>query len=121
MKYMLLIFDDEQAWRAMRSAERQKVMEDYGHFTRQVKTAGQFVAGAQLQPSETATCVKVREGKRLLTDGPFAETREQLGGYYVVEAKDLDEALTLAAQIPSAQFGTIEVRPVIEVPAPAMV
>ncbi len=119
MKYMLLIYDDEQVWGRLGEAERQQIMAEYGQFTEQVKAAGQYVAGAQLQPTQSATSVRVRDGKRLLTDGPFAETREQLGGYYLVDAKDLDEAIAIAGRIPSARVGTVEVRPVIEVPAAA--
>ena len=114
MKYMLLIHDDEKAWGKVSEAERQRIYGEYGQFTQQIIEAGHFVAGAQLQPTTTATSVRVRDGKRLVTDGPFAETREQLGGYYLVEAKDLDEAIGIAARIPSARTGTIEVRPVVE-------
>jgi hypothetical protein len=119
MKYMLLIHDDEQAWAKMSETERQRVYAEYGQFGQQVRSGGQYLAGAQLQPTSTATSVRVREGKRLVTDGPFAETREQLGGYYLIEAKDLDEAIGIAAKIPSARMGTIEVRPVVEMPARA--
>jgi hypothetical protein len=114
MKYMLLIHDDEQGWAKLSEAERQKMYAEYGQFGQQIKAAGQHLAGAQLQPTTMATSVRVRDGKRLVTDGPFAETREQLGGYYLIEAKDLDEAIGVAARIPSARFGTIEVRPVVE-------
>jgi hypothetical protein len=114
MKYMLLIHDDEQAWGKMSQAEQQKMYGEYGQFGAQIKSAGQYLAGAQLQPTSTATSVRVRDGKRLVTDGPFAETREQLGGYYLVEATNLDEAIEIAARIPSARIGTIEVRPVVE-------
>ena len=118
MKYMLLIYDDEQAWGRFSEAERQQLMGEYRQFSQQVRSGGQYVAGSQLQPMSAATSVRVRAGKRLLTDGPFAETREQLGGYYLIDAKDLDEALAIAARIPSARLGTIEVRPLVEVPAP---
>src|SRR6266487_1198002 len=119
MKYMLLIHDDEQGWAKLSDAERQKIYADYGQFGQSVKASGNYLAGAQLQPTTMATSVRVRDGKRLVTDGPFAETREQLGGYYLVEAKDLDEAIGIAARIPSARFGTIEVRPVVEMGQPA--
>jgi hypothetical protein len=119
MKYMLLIYDEEKTWGRMSEAERNQMMGEYRQFGQQIRSTGQFIAGSQLQPAATATSVRVRDGKRLLTDGPFAETREQLGGYYLVEAKDLDEALGLAARIPSARIGTVEVRPLVEVPAPA--
>ena len=104
MKYMLMIYDEEQAWAKLSEAERQQIYGEYGQFSQQIKSSGQYVTGAQLQPISAATSVRVRNGKRLLTDGPFAETREQLGGYYLVEAKDLDEALGLAARIPSARL-----------------
>jgi hypothetical protein len=119
MKYMLLIHDDEQGWAKLSEAERQKVYAEYGQFGQSVKTSGHYLAGAQLQPTTTATSVRVKNGQRLVTDGPFAETREQLGGYYLIEAKDLDEAIGIAARIPSARFGTIEVRPVVEMGQPA--
>src|SRR5256885_9481554 len=119
MKYMLLIHDDEQNWAKLSDADRQKIYADYGQFGQSVKASGHYLAGAQLQPTTMATSVRVRDGKRLVTDGPFAETREQLGGYYLVEAKDLDEAIGIAARIPSARFGTIEVRPVVEAAARA--
>jgi hypothetical protein len=114
MKYMLLIHDDEKAWGKLSETERQRIYGEYGQFGQQIKEAGHYLAGSQLQPTTTATSVRVRDGKRLVTDGPFAETREQLGGYYLVNAKDLDEAISIAARIPSARMGTIEVRPVVE-------
>ena len=114
MKYMLLIHDDEKAWARLSEAERGKIYAEYGQFGQSVRASGNYLAGAQLQPTTMATSVRVRDGKRLVTDGPFAETREQLGGYYLVEAKDLDEAIGIAARIPSAKVGTIEVRPVDE-------
>ena len=121
MKYLLLIHDEERAWGKLNDAEQQEIMRDYGEFTEQIKASGQYLGGFQLHPTSAATSVRVRNGQRLVTDGPFAETREQLGGYYLVEAKDLDEAIALAARVPSARMGTIEVRPVVEnrVPAPA--
>ena len=119
MKYMLLIHDDEKAWGKMSQAEQQRIYGEYGQFSEHVKSTGQYLAGSQLQPTSTATSVRVRDGKRLVTDGPFAETREQLGGYYLGQAKDLDEAIELAARIPSARIGTIEVRPVVEMGAQA--
>jgi hypothetical protein len=113
MKYMLLIYGSEQAWGGLSEAERGRLMGDYRKFSAEIVASGHYVAGSQLAPVATATSVKVKDGKRVVTDGPFAETREQLGGYYLVEAKDLDEAIGLAARIPSAHFGTIEVRPQI--------
>jgi hypothetical protein len=111
MKYMLLIHDDERSWGTMSEAERQQIMAEYRRFTDEIRASGHFQSGSQLQPTSTATSVRIRHGKRLVTDGPFAETQEQLGGYYLVEAKDLDEAISLAARLPSARMGTIEVRP----------
>jgi hypothetical protein len=114
---MLLIHDEEKAWGRLSEAEQQQIMGDYRQFSEQLKAAGQYVSGSQLAPTSSATSVRVRDGKRVVTDGPFAETREQLGGYYLVEAKNLDEAIGLAARIPSARFGTIEVRPLVGAPA----
>ena len=114
MKYMLLIHDEEQAWGKLSEPERQKIYGEYGQFGQELKAGGHYLAGSQLQPTSTATSVRVRDGKLLVTDGPFAETREQLGGYYLVDAKNLDEAIGIAARIPSARMGTIEVRPVVE-------
>jgi hypothetical protein len=114
MKYMLLIHLEEKSWERLTEAQRQSIYAEYGQFTEAIKASGHWVSGFELQPTTTATSVRVRDGKRLVTDGPFAETREQLGGYYLVEAKDLDEAIGIAARIPSAKDGTIEVRPVAE-------
>jgi hypothetical protein len=119
MKYILLIHDDEKAWDKLSQAEQGQMYAEYGKFSQEIKASGHYLAGHQLHPTSSATSVRVRDGKRVLTDGPFAETREQLGGFYLVEAKDLDEAIALAGRIPSARFGTIEVRPVVEVGAPA--
>jgi hypothetical protein len=119
MKYILLIHDDEKAWEKLSQAEQGQMYAEYGKFSQEIKSSGQYLAGHQLHPTSSATSVRVRDGKRVLTDGPFAETREQLGGFYLVDAKDLDEAIALAGRIPSARFGTIEVRPVVEVGAPA--
>jgi hypothetical protein len=119
MKYMLLIYEDEKAWASLSEAERQRIMAAYRQLSAQFQTGGNYVTGSQLAPTTAATSVRVHQGKRLLTDGPFAETKEQLGGYYVIQAKDLDEALALAAQVPAAVTGTVEVRPLIEGPAPA--
>jgi hypothetical protein len=116
MRYMLLIYDVEAEWAAMTQEEKGKVFGEYMAFTEDMKARGAYIAGAPLQPTATATTVRVREGRAATTDGPFAETREQLGGYYLVEAKDLDEALAFAARIPGARVGSVEVRPVLEVP-----
>src|SRR4030081_2199142 len=111
MKYMLLIYGDEQA---LSETERQECYAESPQLAPDIQANGQYVAASPLHPTAMATSVRVRDGKRLVTDGPFAETREQLGGYYLIEAKDLDEAIGVAARIPSARFGTIEVRPVVE-------
>jgi hypothetical protein len=111
MKYMLLIHDSEKLWSTLSQDEQQQIMADYRRFSDEIKATGQYLAGSQLQPTSTATSVRVRNGKRVVTDGPFAETREQLGGYYLVDAKDLDEAIGLAERLPSAKLGTIEIRP----------
>lgn len=118
MKYLLLICGEEKAWATMPDADRQQLMADFRQFTQDIQANGQYVGGSQLQPSTAATSVRVRDGKRLVTDGPFAETREQLGGYYVVDVKNLDEAISVAARIPSVRTGTIEVRPLIEMMVP---
>jgi hypothetical protein len=116
MQYLLLIYDDESRKQTATQADTSQMMKEYGEFTASIVKTGNMKAGDALQPTSTATTVRVREGKTLKTDGPFAETREQLGGYYLVEAKDLDEAIKIAARIPSARTGSIEVRPVMELP-----
>ena len=121
MKYMLLIHDSEKNWGSLSDDEQKQIMAGYRRFTEEIRASGQYRDGSQLQPTSMATSVRVRNGKRLVTDGPFAETREQLGGYYLVEAKDLDEALGLAERLPSARMGTIEVRPLAETTTPARV
>jgi hypothetical protein len=112
MKYLLLIYGEERHWDTLQDADRQKIYKEYMTFSEDIKTSGNYVGGNELQPIGTASTVRVRNGKRAVTDGPFAETKEQLGGYYLVEAKDLDEALNLAARIPSVRWGAIEVRPI---------
>ena len=112
MRYMLLIYLDEQA---LDEAEREQCYEESTRLAHQINATGQYLAAAPLHPTSTATSVRVREGKRLVTDGPFAETREQLGGYFLVEARDLDEAIAIAARIPMARQGTVEIRPVVEI------
>ncbi len=119
MKYMLLIYDNERAWGKLNEVEQNRIYGEYRQFSQEIRASGHYLAGAQLHPIATATSVRVREGKQLVTDGPFAETHEQLGGYYLIEAKDLDEANAIAARIPSARMGTVEVRPVVEMPAQA--
>ena len=117
MQYMLLIYDDEKLWSGLSDAERGSIMQEYFTFTNGLRESGAFVDGAPLQPTSTATTVRLREGEQLVTDGPFAETKEQLGGFYLVEAESIDEAIAHAARIPSARLGSIEVRPVLEMPA----
>lgn len=111
MQYMLLIYGDENL---LSQDERDACYQKSMRLARDLASAGKFVASAPLHPTTTATSVRIREGKRLVTDGPFAETREQLGGYYLINAEDLDEALSIASRIPAAQWGTVEVRPVID-------
>jgi hypothetical protein len=113
MKYMCLIYDVEGVWDGLPEDERNAVYEEYGAFTQSLHDSGAYVSADQLQPIATATTVRVRNGETLVTDGPFAETKEQLGGYYLVEAKDVDEALKIAERIPSARYGSVEVRPVV--------
>src|SRR3954447_15774881 len=105
MQYLLLIYRNEAEQAKMDAATGQKMMQEYGAFTQSIVQSGNFKAGDGLQPTSTATTVRVRDGKTLTTDGPFAETREQLGGYYLVEARDLDAALAIAARIPGARYG----------------
>ena len=119
MQYLLMIYRNEAELGKLGAAERQQMMADYGAFTQSIVQSGHFKAGDGLQPTTTATTVRVRDGKMLTTDGPFAETREQLGGYYLIEAKDIDEAIEIAARIPSSRLGTIEVRPLVQTGAPA--
>ena len=118
MKYMLLIYQDEPSWSALTEAERQQIFLEFRKLRGELEAGGKFVTGSQLQPISTATSVRVRDGKELITDGPFAETHEQLGGYFLIDAKDLDEATSIAARIPSARVGTIEVRPLVEMAVP---
>ena len=113
MKYMLLIYMEENA---LSQAERESCYQESAQLARDLDADGKYVAAAPLHPVSTATSVRVRDGRRLVTDGAFAETREQLGGYFMVNAKDLDEAIAIAGRIPGARTGTVEIRPVIEVP-----
>jgi hypothetical protein len=112
MKYMLLIYLDENG---LSPSEREQCYGESAQFARKLSTSGQYLDAAPLHPTSTATSVRVREGKQLITDGPFAETREQLGGYYLVDAKNLDEAIGIAAKIPGGKWGTVEIRPVVEI------
>lgn len=114
MKYLCLIYDDETIWEQMAKDEVDAYMGEYFAFTDGIREGGQYLAGEALQPTATATTVRVRDGRISTTDGPFAETREQLGGFYLVEARDLNEAIQIAAKIPSARLGSVEVRPVVD-------
>jgi hypothetical protein len=113
MKYMLLIYTDEKVWT---EAEHEKCRAESTQLTHELNAKGQYLLAAPLHPVATATSVRVRNDKRMVTDGPFAETHEQLGGFYLIDAKDLDEAIAIAARIPPARKGTVEVRPVMELP-----
>ncbi|MEP7011783.1 MAG: YciI family protein [Acidobacteriota bacterium] len=112
MNYMLLIYENEARWVGMSPDEQGKVYGEYMAFTDSIKASGHYVSGNPLSPTNTATTVRVRDGKTMSTDGPFAETREQLGGYYLIQAADLDEAIAIAARIPAVTDGSIEIRPV---------
>jgi hypothetical protein len=110
---MLLIYGDENA---LNQAELEQCYGESAQLAHKINATGQYLAASPLLPTSTATSVRIREGRRFVTDGPFAETREQLGGYFLIEAKDLDDAIAIAAQIPMASRGTVEIRPVVEVP-----
>lgn len=112
MKYLCLIYADEAVATTMSKAELGALYAEYGAFTESIKQSGQYLGGNPLQPVASATTVRVRDGKTSATDGPFAETKEQLGGYYLIEARDLNDAIQVAARIPSARHGSIEVRPI---------
>jgi hypothetical protein len=114
MKYLCLIYENEKAWDSITEEERQKIYGEYGKLRQELIAGGQWINGSQLHPVSTASTIRVRDGKTMITDGPFAETHEQLGGYFLIEAKDLDEANAIAAKIPSARTGSIEVRPLVE-------
>lgn len=112
MKYMMLVYLDEQA---MSESEREHCYVESAQFARELSAQGKYLASGPLHPVAMATSVRVRNSRRLVTDGPFAETREQLGGYYLIDASDLDEAMSIAERIPAAKVGTIEIRPVLEI------
>jgi hypothetical protein len=118
MKYLLLIYNSETNWAGLSEEERGKLYQEYMDYTNRINKSGNYIAGEALQPISSATSVRVKNGKPITTDGPFAETREQLGGFYMVEAKDLDEAIELAAGIPAVRTGCIEVRPIMPTPPP---
>ena len=118
MQYLLLIYGNEKQWETEFAGDREKVLAEYNAFTKSIADSGHLRGGNELNLTTTATTVRVRDGKQTVTDGPFAETKEQLGGYYLVEACNLDEAIALAARIPTARWGSIEVRPIIPHPMP---
>lgn len=111
MKYMLLVYNDENVWT---EGEQEQCLAESIQLTHQLHASGQYIAASPLHPVSTATSVRVRQGKQLVTDGPFAETREQLGGYFLIDARDLNEAINIARRIPAVHKGTIEIRPVVE-------
>jgi hypothetical protein len=113
MQYMLLIYGDQNGWETLSEEERGQMMQAYGSFTQELRDSGSMVVGDALQRTDTATTVRVRNDETLTTDGPFAETKEQLGGYYIVEAGSLDEAIEWASKIPGSRYGSVEVRPVM--------
>jgi hypothetical protein len=113
MQYMLLIYGAGDSWQELTPEQQQQIGAEYFAFTEELRAAGKMVAGDALQPTSTATSVRVRDGETLTTDGPFAETKEVLGGYYLIDVDTIDEALEWAAKLPGAKYGTIEVRPVV--------
>lgn len=119
MKFMLLIHEDEQQWASLSDAERQKIYGEYRELIGELASKGRYLAGNELQPTTTSALVQNRDGKAIVTDGPYAETREQVGGYFLVETQNIDEAKEIAARIPSARTGVIEVRVVNEMEASA--
>jgi hypothetical protein len=119
MQYLLLIHEDEKTYWGLKDDERTTLHQEYGAYTEALRSSGAMVGGGQLQPTSSATSVRVENGETVVTDGPFAETKEQLGGYYLVEAESIDEAIDWAAKIPAARTGTIEVRPLVPMQVPA--
>lgn len=118
MKYLCLIYDEEKKLAAMSKSESDAFLGEYTAFSKSIREGGQYVAGEALKPVNTATTIRVRNGKVSTTDGPFAETREQLGGFYMITARDLNEAIQIASRIPSARLGSIEVRPIMDFSKP---
>ena len=114
MRYLLAIYENEKVWESLSKDETDQIMGEYGSFTESIRKSGNYVAGEALQPVVTATTVRIRDGKRLTTDGPFAETKEQLGGFYLIDAENIDQAIAIASRIPNARTGSIEVRPVVD-------
>jgi len=118
MKYLCLIYSDETIWPKLPKSDADKMMNEYLDFTESIQKSGHYIGGNRLQPTPNATTIRIRNGKVSTTDGPFAETKEQLGGYYLLEAKDLNEAIQVASRIPGARVGSIEVRPIAETARP---
>lgn len=114
MRYLLLIYDDETRWDELSEGEQKAILDEYWGLDDALRESGHYLASEPLQPTPLSTTVRVRDDKTVITDGPFAETKEQLGGFYMVDARDVDEAIAIAARIPSARSGTIEVRPILE-------
>jgi hypothetical protein len=119
MQYLLLIHGDPEHWAGLPEEEQNAMLQEFGEFTGDLRESGAYVGGNRLEPGPTASTVRVRDGETIVSDGPFAETKEQLGGYYLIESESIDEALEWAARIPVARYGSIEVRPVAPVPARA--
>ncbi len=113
MKYLCLIYGEESHWGTMPKSESDTMMAEFGAFTASIKSSGHWLGGFQLQNTDAATTLRIRNGKVSTTDGPFAETKEQLGGYYLIEARDLNDAIQVASRIPAARYGSIEVRPIV--------
>jgi hypothetical protein len=116
MQYILLIYGDEQGWNDASPEDVGKMMQEYDDYTQWLRDSGRYVAGEALQTTDQATTVRVRDGQTMTTDGPFAETKEQLGGFYVIEAEDLDQAIEAARRLPGAAYGSVEVRPIMDFP-----
>jgi len=114
MRYLCLIYENEKSWETIPAAESEAIMNEYFQFTDDIRKNGKYIAGEALQPTASSTTVRVRNGKVSTTDGPFAETKEQLGGFYLIEATDLNDAIQVASRIPSARLGSIEIRPVVD-------
>ncbi len=117
MQYLLLIYNDEEAWAARPEAERDAIVQEYFALTGELRERDAYLGGAPLRPTDSATTVRVRDGEQVVTDGPFAETKEQLGGFFLIEAGSVDEAAAWAAKVPAARYGAVEVRPVASVRA----
>ena len=114
MKYLCLIYEDEKAWAHMPKEESDAIMGEYFAFTDGIRQSGHYIAGEALQPTFTATTIRIRNGQLSTTDGPFAETKEQLGGFYMIEARDLNDAIQVASKIPAVRMGSIEIRPIVD-------